>query len=222
MEFENQGESKQVEVATFVDLNYAPMSRMGFQLRAVPSWLTVDKTTGKGDATISVTAAAWQGRNGRNGVLTVTVGVLTETVTCSQAGVTVWAPSQTTMSFAKEGATKAFTGKANLASLTFATSTDWITMGQVTVNDKQYASGAAIEGDPGATAPYDFSLAVTAAENPLNEARSGKITVNGTEYTVTQEAADATLSVSTNELNFIASGEAKTFIITTNGKWAIS
>lgn len=225
----NKNGAQKVELEPLYDLNGAPMPRSGFALRAVPAWLTVDKESGKGDDTVAVTAAAWQGRNGRNGVITVAVtgSELTETVTCNQEGTTIYQPDQTTMSFVKAGATKAFTGKANLASISFATSASWITLGQMTVtlNDEEvgkFDTGEAITGDPGSSAVYDFSIDVTAAANPLNESRSAKITINGIEYNVTQEAADATLTVTPTTLTFIAAGESKSFNIQSNGSWTIS
>lgn len=112
-----------------------------------------------------------------------------------------------------------------MASITFAVDSDvskWLTAGKLIVNKKEYNSGAAIEGDPGASDVYSFEITFTAAANPTVSTRSGHITVNGQKYTVTQAAGDATLSVSPTSLTFAAAGGTKQITITTNTAWTIS
>lgn len=112
-----------------------------------------------------------------------------------------------------------------MASITFAVdsdASDWLTAGKLVVATKQYNSGAAIEGDPGARNVYSFEITFTAAANPTVSTRTGHITVNGQKYTVTQAAGDATLSVSPTSLTFAAAGETKQITITTNTAWTIS
>ena len=92
-----------------------------------------------------------------------------------------------------------------------------MTAGKLIVNEKQYNSGAEIEGDPGADDVYAFEITFTAAANP-----TVNFPVNGQKYTVTQAAGDATLSVSPTALTFAAAGETKQITITTNTAWTIS
>lgn len=112
-----------------------------------------------------------------------------------------------------------------MASITFAVDSDasaWLTAGKLVVNEAEYNSGAAIEGDPGASDVYAFEITFTAAANPTVNTRTGHITVNGQKYTVTQAAGDATLSVSPTSLTFAAAGETKQITIATNTAWTIS
>lgn len=213
-----------VEIGGLVDGVGAPVMRAGYALKAKPSWITLSSVEGTGNSQVDVTAPLYKGRNGRSGLITVAVEDLTEDVTLQQEGSTIWDVTTQSLAFVKTGEAKKFTGNSNLAAITFAVDSDasWLTAGKLVVNKKQYNSGAAIEGDPGASDVYSFEITFTAAANPTVSTRSGHITVNGQKYTVTQAAGDATLSVSPTSLTFAAAGETKQITITTNTAWTIS
>lgn len=213
------------EIGGLVDGVGAPIMRAAYALKAKPSWITVSEVSGTGNANVDVTAPVYKGREGRSGSITVTVGKLTEEVTLQQAGSSIWDVTTKTLTFVKGGEKKTFTGNANLASITFAVDSDasaWLTAGKLTVKENQYASGAAITGDPGASDVYAFSIDFTAAANGTVSERSGHITVNGQKYAVSQAAGDATLSVTPTSLSFTAAGETKQISIKTNTAWTIS
>lgn len=213
-----------VEIGGLVDGVGAPVMRAGYALKAKPSWITLSAVEGTGNSQVDVTAPVYKGRNGRSGLITVTVEDLTEDVTLQQKGSTIWDVTTKSLAFVKTGETKKFTGNSNLASITFAVDSgaSWLTAGKLVVNEKKYNSGAEIEGDPGADNIYAFEITFTAAANPTVRTRTGNITVNGQKYTVTQAAGDATLSVSPTTLTFAAAGETKQITITTNTAWTIS
>lgn len=213
-----------VEIGGLVDGVGAPVIRAGYALKAKPSWITLSAVTGTGNSQVDITAPVYKGRNGRSGLITVAVEDLTENVTLQQKGSTIWDVTTKSLAFVKTGEAKKFTGNSNLASITFAVDSDasWLTAGKLVVNKKEYNSGAAIEGDPGANNVYAFEITFTAAANPTVNTRTGNITVNGQKYTVTQAAGDATLSVSPTALTFAAAGETKQIKITTNTAWTIS
>lgn len=214
-----------VEIGGLVDGVGAPVMRAAYALKAKPSWITLSAVEGTGNSQVSVTAPVYKGRNGRSGLITVTVEDLTEDVTLQQEGSTIWDVTTQSLAFVKTGEAKKFTGNSNLAAITFAVDSDassWLTAGKLVVATKQYNSGASIEGDPGADDIYAFEITFTAAANPTVKTRSGNITVNGQKYTVTQAAGDATLSVSPTSLTFVAAGETKQITITTNTAWTIS
>lgn len=214
-----------VEIDGLVDGVGAPVMRAGYALKAKPSWITLSAIKGTGNSQVDVIAPAYKGRNGRSGLITVAVEDLTEDVTLQQAGSTIWDVTTQSLAFVKTGETKKFTGNSNLASITFAidsNASSWLTTGKLVVNEKNYNSGAEIEGDPGANNVYAFEITFTAAANPTVNTRTGNITVNGQKYTVTQAAGDATLSVSPTALTFAAKGETKQITITTNTAWTIS
>lgn len=214
-----------VEIGGLVDGVGAPVMRAAYALRSKPSWITLSAVEGTSNSQVDVTAPVYKGRNGRSGLITVTVEDLTEDVTLQQEGSTIWDVTTQSLAFVKTGEAKKFTGNTNLASITFAVdsnASDWLTAGKLIVNEKKYNSGAAIEGDPGANDVYAFEITFTAAANPTVNTRTGNITVNGQKYTVTQAAGDATLSVSPTSLTFAAAGETKQITITTNTTWTIS
>ena len=214
-----------VEIGDLVDGVGAPVMRAAYSLKAKPSWITLSAVEGTGNSQVDVTAPVYKGREGRSGSITVAVEDLTEEVTIQQSGSNIWDVTTKSLAFVKISEAKKFTGNANLASITFAVNSDassWLTAGKLVVNEKKYNSGAAIEGDPGASNVYSFEITFTAAANPTVSTRSGHITVNGQKYTVTQAAGDATLSVSPTSLTFAAAGETKQITITTNTAWTIS
>lgn len=214
-----------VEIGGLVDGVGAPIMRAAYALRSKPSWITLSAVEGKGNSRIDVTAPVYKGREGRSGSITVTVEDLTEDVAIQQSGSNIWDVTTQSLAFVKTGEAKKFTGNTNLASITFVVDSDasnWLTAGKLVVATKQYNSGAAIEGDPGASNVYSFEITFTAAANPTVSTRSGHVTVNGQKYTVTQAAGDATLSVSPTSLTFKAAGETKQITIATNTAWTIS
>lgn len=214
-----------VEIGGLVDGVGVPVMRAGYALKAKPSWITLSAVKGTGNSQVDVTAPVYKGRNGRSGLITVTVEDLTEDVTLQQEGSTIWDVTTKSLAFVKTGEAKKFTGNSNLPSITFAVDSNassWLTAGKLVVNKKEYNSDVKIEGDPGANNVYAFEITFTAAANPTVNSRTGNIIVNGQKYSVTQAAGDATLTVSPTALTFAAAGETKQIAITTNTAWTIS
>lgn len=214
-----------VEIGGLVDGVGVPVMRAGYALKAKPSWITLSAIKGTGNSQVDVTAPGYKGRNGRSGLITVTVEDLTENVTLQQKGSTIWDATTQSLAFVKTGEAKKFTGNSNLASITFTVDSNaaaWLTAGKLVVDNKEYNSGTAIEGDPGADTIYAFEITFTATANPTVSARTGNIIVNGQKYVVNQAAGDATLSVSPTALTFAADGETKQITITTNTAWTLS
>lgn len=214
-----------VEIGGLVDGVGVPVMRAGYALKAKPNWITLSAVEGTSNSQVDVTAPAYKGRNGRSGLITVAVMDLTEDVTLQQEGSMIWDVTTKSLAFVKTGEAKKFTGNSNLASITFAIdskASSWLTAGKLVVNKKEYNSGAEIEGDPGADDVYAFEITFTAAANPTVNTRTGNIIVNGQNYSVTQAAGDATLTVSPTALTFAAEGEIKQITITTNTAWTIS
>lgn len=214
-----------VEIGGLVDGVGAPIMRAGYALKAKPSWITLSAVEGTGNSQVNITAPVYKGRNGRSGSITVAVESLTEDVTLQQEGSTIWDVTTKSLSFVKTGEAKKFTGNSNLPSITFVVDSNavsWLTVDKLVVNKKEYNSGVEIEGDPGADNVYAFEITFTAAANSTVNTRVGNIIVNGNKYTVTQAAGDATLTVSPTTLVFIAAGETKQIMITTNTAWTIS
>lgn len=199
---------------------------------AKASWAVVNPSQGSGNATVNVSSSsAHTGRNVRTTVLTITAAnVEAKTVSVTQQGKPAYVDAQDNATAAKGGQNVTISGKANSAKLTFTlgsgalavTLPNSYTAGGVTTNN-----GASINGDPGATAEYDFSIVITVPKNDGITELTRQIIVtdeNGKTDTclLTQTAGDATLSVSKTAIELAYTGEAVSFDITSNTSWTIS
>lgn len=203
--------------------------------RALIGFANVDPTSGSGNTKISVSAAAYTGRVQRSTSLVVAAtGVETpETVVVKQKAIPEYVDLQANASIDKTGGTLTITGKSNSAKLTFTLTPpgeNALTLtlpANYTVNGAQVSNGAAIEGDPGASAEYDFSIVFTdipANATVGNLTNQLDVTTDGGQTDscpITQTAGDPTLSVSTNEIVLEADGTAKTFDVITNTSFTI-
>ena len=213
------------EIGGLVDGVGAPVMRAGYALKAKPSWITLSAVEGTGNSQVDVTAPVYKGRNGRSGLITVTVEDLTEDVTLQQEGSTIWDVTTQSLAFVKGGEAKKFIGNSNLAAITFAVDSDaseWLTASKLIVNKKEYNSGAEIEGDPGADNVFAFELSFSAGSIPTFISRTGIITVICQIFTVSLGGGDACLTVTPTALTFAAEGATKQITNTTNTAWTIS
>lgn len=201
------------------------------------AWLSPSKTTGSGNDTVNVTALSDNtGRNVRSTVMTfkaANVGDVTRTV--NQAGKPEYVTLQSTASVAKGGGTLTLSGTSNSSKLTFTLgsgATLSLTLpSSYTANSASTNNGAAITGDPGATAEYNFSITFSSiGANGTINAKSAQVIVtdnagNSSTCTVTQAAGDPTLSVSPASVDlawnaYTESGSAS-FTVTSNTNWTI-
>ena len=201
---------------------------------AKPAWLTVDPSTGSGNGTISNSASAHTGRVARTGTVTVTgTGVATPaTYTVTQTPKAEFASFDDgeSMAAGKAGGTVTVTGKSNSSKLTFSwagTVSDVSIPASYTAAGTTTSNGTAITGDPGATAEYAFSIALTfPANTTVSEiTRSLIVTCNGSQsaqIAIVQSAGDATLSVSPSEITIPQAGTAQTVTVTSNTSWTVS
>ncbi len=201
---------------------------------AKAAWLTLSPSQGSGNGTISNTASAHTGRTARTTTVTVTAtGVSTPaTYKVNQKGTPEFVSftDGAEMAAPKTGGQVTVTGKSNSPQLTFA----WVgTVTDVTIpeaylaNSASAANGSAIEGDPGATAEYEFSLSLTFPENSTVEeaTRTLKVTAEGgqeAQIAIVQAAGDASISVSPTEITLEADGTAVSVTVTSNTQWTAS
>lgn len=199
---------------------------------AKASWAIVSPQSGSGNATVNVSSnAEHTGRNVRTTTLTITAAnVEAKTVAVTQQGKPAYVDAQDNATAAKGGQNVTISGKANSAKLTFSLGSGSLvvtlpatyTAGGVTTNN-----GNAIQGDPGATAEYSFSIVLNVPTNSGVEELTRQIVVtdeNGNTDTclLTQAAGDATLSVSKTAIELAYTGEPVSFDITSNTSWVIS
>lgn len=134
----------------------------------------------------------------------------------------------------KAGGVVTITGKSNSQKLTFKKGagdiiTEDISSIEYQANGSTTVNGVAIDGDPGATAQYTFTLTLNAVENETVDARTQQITVEGAggssvsaTLTLNQTAGDPTLEVSPTSINVPQDGSEVQVQVTTNTTFTVS
>lgn len=201
---------------------------------AKPSWLTVTPGSGSGNGVLQNTGSVHTGRLVRSGVVTVTaVGVAqpkTYNVTQEAKPEFITIDNGADMAADKLGGKVTVTGKSNSAALTFAWVGDDLEAtiaAQYTAGGKSTTNGESIEGDPGATAEYNWSVELTLPENETVDQVDRTLKVsNGSsvsqQIVIQQTAGDATLSLSEIEITIPADGSAVSVNVTSNTSWTVS
>ena len=199
---------------------------------AKANWAVVNPSSGSGNKTVNVSSSSEHtGRSARSTVLTITAAnVEAKTVNVTQQGKPAYVDSQDAATAAKAGQNVTISGKANGKKLTFSLGTGDLvvtlpatyTAGGVTTNN-----GSEINGDPGATAEYNWSVTINVPENTTIGELTKQIIVtdeggNSDTCLLTQAAGDATLSVSKTAVELTYQGTAVSFDVTSNTSWTIS
>ncbi|MEE1071128.1 MAG: hypothetical protein U0L26_01855 [Cellulosilyticum sp.] len=200
---------------------------------AKANWAVVNPSSGSGNKTINVSSSAEHtGRSARSTVLTITAAnVEAKTVNVTQQGKPEFTNNNSdTATAIKGGQNVTISGVSNSKKLTFSlgagdlniTLPTSYTAGGVTT-----ANGTAINGDPGATAQYNWSIVITVAENNTISSRSKQIIVtdeggNTDTCVLTQAAGDAYLTVSKSSIELTYQGTAVSFNVESNTSWTIS
>ena len=205
---------------------------------AYASWLVPSKTQGSGNDTVNVTAGSNNtGRNPRSTNLTFKAANCDDVVRAvTQAGKPEFVTIESAKSVDKAGVTTlTITGTSNSSKLTFALASGGslpLTLpANYTANSVSTQNGAAISGDPGATAEYAFSISfANVAANPTINARTVQLIVtdnagNTATCTITQAAGDATLAVSPASVqldwNAASAETSASFAVTSNTNWTV-
>lgn len=197
------------------------------------SWVSPNKQSGNGNDTVTWTGQAHTGRTARTTTATFSAsGVTPKVLTINQAGKTEFVSIDATAAVSKTGGTVTISGTSNSSKLTFAlTGTNGIGLvlpASYTANSVSTANGAAIEGDPGASQQYAFSITFTGiGANTSIEALVSQLTVtddagNTATCTITQAAGDAYLTIDPTTINLTAAGTAVSVSVSSNTSWTIS
>lgn len=199
-----------------------------------PSWLSVNPSTGSGNGTIANSATEHTGRVARTGTVTVTgVGVSTPAtykVTQSPKSEFVSFDNGAEMSAPKIAGTVTVTGKSNSSKLTFSWAGESFEVdipAQYSAGGVDTNNGVAIEGDPGASAQYAFSIALEFPKNDTIEEVTRVLVVTATggqsvQISIVQAAGDARLSVSPTEMTIPQDGSAVSVTVASNTSWTVS
>lgn len=210
---------------------------------AKAAWLTVNPTSGNGNATVQNTGAVHTGRKQRETTVTgVAVGVSpNKTYKVIQKGkpefVSFTNGAETTVG--KAGGTLTITGKTNSSKLNFELvdlKTRAVVEGglKLTLPSKYTAGGVettnnvAITGDPGAQQEFEFSITFTgiAANTTIDELTAAmKVTTAGgqsAQIQIKQSAGDPVFSFGQGAITLEASGAAVSQTIVSNTSWELS
>jgi hypothetical protein len=133
------------------------------------------------------------------------------------------------ISVSKDGGSFTVTGTSNSSKLQLQLGTGAIVASlpaNYTAAGLSTANNVAITGDPGNTAQYNFSVALTAAANGTQSSRTQTIsaTANGgmsAQATISQPAADPSLGIDPTSLTIDWEGNAETTTVTANGNWTV-
>ena len=210
---------------------------------AKAAWLTVNPTSGNGNATVQNTGTVHTGREQRETTVTgVAVGVSpNKTYKVIQKGkpefVSFTNGVETTVG--KAGGTLTITGKTNSSKLNFELvnlETRAVVAGglKLTLPSKYTAGGVettnnvAITGDPGAQQEFEFSITFTgiAANTTIDELTAAmKVTTAGgqsAQIQIKQSAGDPAFSFGQETITLEASGAAVSQTIVSNTSWELS
>jgi len=223
---------------------------------AKAAWLIPSVESGSGNGSINLTASEHTGRVQRTTTLTVQGTGVTgasevAVVQSAKPEFVALTNNATEIAVDKDGETVTVTGKSNSSKLKFEwvtpegkdepevdedgnTSNNGINYPTVTIPSSYTANGAtadndtAITGDPGATAEYDWSIALVFPKNDSIKRvdRTLKITANGAQVAqvvLKQTANSPVLSVSPEAITIPAAGTpAQTVTVTSNTSWTVS
>lgn len=210
---------------------------------AKAAWLTVNPTSGNGNATVQNTGTVHTGREQRETTVTgVAVGVSpNKTYKVIQKGkpefVSFTNGAETTVG--KAGGTLTITGKTNSSKLNFELvdlEARAVVEGglKLTLPSKYTAGGVettnnvAITGDPGAQQEFEFSITFTgiAANTTIDELTAAmKVTTAGgqsAQIQIKQSAGDPVFSFGQDTITLEASGAAVSQTIVSNTSWELS
>lgn len=198
---------------------------------AKASWLEATPSSGSGNATVNVSSAAEHtGRVARSSVLTFKAANVDDVVrTVNQAGKPEYVDIADSATSPKEGKVVTISGVSNSAKLTFSLGTGDLQVShpaQYTANSLSTSNGAAISGDPGAAAVYNFSIAITV---PTNEGltsltRQIIVTDEGGHQDVcllTLAAGDAYLRVDLDVIELDYLGSPVAVAVESNTNWTV-
>jgi hypothetical protein len=201
---------------------------------AKPGWLIINPTQGSGNGTITNSANAHTGRVARTGIVTVT-GIevptpVTYKVIQEPKLEFVSYENGTEMSASKEAGKVTVVGKSNSAKLTFS----WLGDSHSVSLPNSYSAGGIItnngsniEGDPGASAEYSFTLELDFPKNDTIDdiIRTLIVTANGgqsSQIAIVQAEGDARLSISPTEITIPQDGSTVSVVVTSNTTWTVS
>lgn len=199
---------------------------------AKANWVKVNPSQGSGNATVNVSSTAEHtGRKARTTTLTWKAANVQNVVrNVSQAGKPEYVDIADSAAADKGGKVVTISGISNSAKLTFSLGqgdlTDITLPGTYMANSVSTSNGAAITGDPGAAAEYNFSITITVPANNEIAAKTRQIIVedeagNRDVCTLTSAAGDAYVTVQEGTIELDYLGTPVPWTVESNTTWTI-
>lgn len=198
---------------------------------AKASWIKVDPTSGSGNANVKVSSPTEHtGRVARTTVLTWKAANVDNVVrTVNQAGKPEYVDIDDAVSADKAGKVVTISGVSNSKKLAFSLGTGDLTItlpSTYTANSVSTTNGANINGDPGATAVYNFSIVITVPANTSTSAKTRQLIVTDEGghqdvCLITSAAGDAYVTIAEGNIELDYKGTAVTVEVKSNTNWTI-
>lgn len=198
---------------------------------AKASWVNVSPSSGSGNGTVAVSSASeYTGRVARSSVLTFKAANVADVVrTVNQAGKPEYVDIADSASSEKTGKVVTISGVSNSSLLTFSLGIGDLDISLPTsyiANSVSTANGAAISGDPGASAAFNFSISITVPANETIEAQTRQIIVtdnagNTDVCLLTLAAGEAYLTVAEGTIDLTYQGTAVNVAVESNTNWTV-
>lgn len=194
------------------------------------SWNNVNPSSGSGEVVVNIGGSVHTGRTQRTSTPAFkAVGVSDQVLTVTQKAKAEFVTINN-VSTGKEGGNATVTGKSNSSKLTFSLGAGDIT---VTLPDKYLAGGAetandaAITGDPGASAEFEFSVTIEVPKNATTAPKTRAINVvaaggQSASAAISQPAGDPVLTLSQNAVTIEADGTAVAITVHSNTNWQVA
>ena len=198
---------------------------------AKANWVKVNPSQGSGDATVNVSSTAEHtGRVLRTTILTwkaANVADIQRVV--NQAGKPEYVDIADAASADKAGKVVTISGVSNSKKLTFSLGTGDLVItlpSSYTANSLNTNNGAAISGDPGAVAEYNFSIVITVPANEDITAKTRQIIVTDEGghqdvCTLTSAAGDAYVTIAEGDIELDYLGTPVAVEVKSNTTWSI-
>lgn len=198
---------------------------------AKASWIKVDPASGSGNVNVKVSSTTEHtGRVARTTILTWKAANVADVQrTVNQAGKPEYVDIDDAVSADKAGKVVTISGVSNSKKLTFSLGTGDLTItlpSTYTANSVSTSNGANINGDPGATAVYNFGIVITVPANTSISAKTRQLIVTDEGghqdvCTITSAAGDAYVTIAEGNIELDYKGTAVTVEVKSNTNWTI-
>lgn len=191
------------------------------------SWNTISPMSGSGNGIVNVGGSVHTGRIARmSQVAFKAVGVTDRTLAVIQKAKAEFVAINN-VSAPAEGGNVTVTGRSNSSKLTFSLGAGDITItlpGEYSAGGATTANGAAIAGDPGGSAEFEFSFTVSVPENGSITPRTKSVNVvaeggQSASSTISQPAGEPELTIEPESVTIESDGTAVAVAVTSNTNW---